>query len=272
MESIILRGKASLQEDYLTAALGDLLTDFNDILLIRNILKSYSSVGPEGQINSQRHEPIGNWVCFEIELWPSWDVGEPDLVIWLKNGDDKKIAGVVFEVKYEAPKSGEDSEEEPDLKDQLGRYAQGLDDRLSKEADRLVIYLTATSFPPLGELARSWQSIHQKTSLDPARVLGWISWGDIDRIFRDFQRKLSSDSINMRRIDRVRKLLACAGLQFFEGWNSEEAPNSPNRPIPNLLKWLECYSWSGWNTALSPPKPRPLNNKLSKNQLEKGEN
>lgn len=263
MESIILRGKISIQEDFLTASLGDLLTDFNDISLLKNILNSCCSIGPGGQIILQHQILFKGGVCYEIVLWPYWkEVGEPDMVIWLKNRDDKKIAGIVFEVKYEASKSGEDSEEGPELRDQLGRYAQGLDNILPVEAERIVIYLTATSFPPLEELSRSWQSIHQKTALDPSRVLGWISWMDIDRIFRNFRRQLQPNSIHVRRIDRVRELLARAGLQFFEGWGSDEAPKSPNREIPHLFKWLGDYSWSGWKAALAPPKPSRLNIKI----------
>jgi|GEM_PF-3296091 hypothetical protein len=259
MESIILRRKISIQEDFLTAALADILTDFDDISLLRNILKSCGSIGSGGQINLHRQLPIADGVSYEIELWPYWgNIGEPDMVIWLKNGNNKEIAGVVVEVKYEASKSGEDTEEEPKLRDQLGRYAQGLDNLLSTEADRIVIYLTATSFPPLEELARSWKAISQKTTLDPSRVLGWISWRDIDRIFSDFRRQLIPDSIHIRRIDRVRELLARAGLQLFEGWNSEGAPKSPNHQIPKTLQWLEYRSWTGWKTVLAPPRPRGL--------------
>lgn len=122
MESIILRGKISVQEDYLTASLGDLLTDLNDISILRNILRDCCSIGSGGQINGQYQLIINYGVRYEIELWPYWkDIGEPDMVIWLKNSEDKKLAGVVFEVKYEASKSGGDSEEEPKLKDLLYR-------------------------------------------------------------------------------------------------------------------------------------------------------
>jgi len=100
-------------------------------------------------------------------FWPDWKKwGFPDLVLELQKQGGEVVAAIAIEVKYEAVESGEDDPEEPELKDQLGRYAAGLEERYQGEG-KLVVYLTADSYPPIAELERSWRAIAEKTKLDP---------------------------------------------------------------------------------------------------------
>lgn len=242
-----------VHEDALTATLADLLYDLGDIQLISNFLMACRSIDYRGQV---RHTNIANqrdWDDFDIELWPQWgSLGEPDLVLWLRS-EAAIVVGAVIEVKYVAVKSSEDSAESDELHDQLGRYAKAIDRILPAGADRVVIYLTANSFPPIWELQRSWYSIKDKSRLNPNHVLFWISWRDVDRILCEYLQNLPQNSIAARRILRTRQLLAHAGLQYFQGWPYHCAPKALSREVPVFAPWLvQPKEPDGWDRTRAP--------------------
>ena len=257
MESLILHGKAHLHEDVLTAALADLLGDLRDLDLTRGVIAACQLVDPTGHLKEGSGGGELRWDGFDVELWPQWPaVGEPDLVLWLRFGG-AIVAGVVVEAKYRAAKSGDDLPDSDELRDQLGRYAKGIDRCLPPSASRIVVYLTEKSAPPVAELSSSWRAIKNRAGLDPMGVLRWVSWRDIDRVLRDYGERIPVDSISGRRVARVRELLACAGLECFGGWPCRRAPKGLSRDVPGLPLWLlEPTVPMGWNRSIS-PEPLP---------------
>ena len=135
MKSLLLHNRVPIQEDALTAAFADVLTDLGDTQLIRNFLLACRSIDYRGQVRNTNNAIQRDWDDFDIELWPQWDsLGEPDMVLWLRS-EAAIVVGAVVEVKYAASKSGEDSADSEELHDQLGRYAKGIDRVLPKDGE-----------------------------------------------------------------------------------------------------------------------------------------
>jgi len=145
-------------------------------------------------------------------------------------------------VKYEASKSGEDDAEIDELMDQLGRYAQALDELYPDLKSKLVVYLTASSVPPTEELVDSWIAIKKNTKLHPTDALRWLSWRDVDRILRDRAKQTPAGSIASRRVLRVRALLKRAGLHCFEGWPLDGPCPAVTAPPSDISAWLKATS------------------------------
>ena len=91
------------------------------------------------------------------------------------------IAAVLVEAKLYAPKSGsagpeigDKADEETPDPDQLVKYWQGLQRyvRPSEPCSTWIVYLTAHSSAPLGELADALKRL-------PSMRLGWLSWFDV---------------------------------------------------------------------------------------------
>jgi len=253
MESLLIHNKAALCEDALTASFADLLCELGEIRLINDLLGACRSIDHNGQLKKSSLSSLREWNNFEIELWPQWgSYGEPDFIIWLKS-DKATVAGIVIEAKYNAPKSGEDLPDLEDVRDQLGKYAKGIEGLLPAGAAGIIIYLTASSFPPVSELKSSWRAMKDKSSLDPSQVLGWISWRDVDRLLRRYLRSLPPNSIARRLVLRTCQLLAHAGLQYFEGWKSYSGPYSLSMGLPLFPAWLSQQPAAvGWNRNLAP--------------------
>jgi hypothetical protein len=247
LESYLLRGRAAIQEDALTAALVDLLEDLADAELVAAVLGRLRPVKADGTPTHPINAALAPFDAFTVELWPDWKKrGEPDVAVSLWTGAEL-VAVIAIEVKYEAPKSGEDDQEAEELRDQLGRYAAALRERHPGIARKLVAYLTAESFPPVEELRSSWRAIEKKAGLDPAETLRWISWRDVDRTLREHNTPV--DSLAGRRIDRVRRLLDRAGLRSFAGWPLNV--DLPALPPPAPASWL------GWRVDVFPPPLPP---------------
>ena len=252
MESLFLHGKARLFEDALTASLADLLVALNSPHLLTEILSGAYRVNRVGRLTGHHLELLVAWDQFAIDLWPNWPEGEPDAVIWLYCGAER-VGGVVVEAKYGASKSGEYTEEAPQLVDQLGRYASGLRGQLGPSRFLEVVYLTPHNAPPVAELEGSWRAISEKTDLEPGRTLSWLPWIHVDRSLLSFMREERSlHDVETRLIARVRALLARARLRTFGGWCVEIGfGRHPGRPRGSLC-WLEEVQgtapsgFSGW--------------------------
>jgi len=179
MESLFIKGKARIIEDALTASLFDLLSVLGSNALVRAVFSSAERVNATGRTQGDHLDLGVRWDTFAVELWPSWPEGEPDAVIWLLAGG-RRVNGLVVEAKFGASKSGDFEENTDDLRDQLARYARGLQRELGGDLGLGVVYLTPHNAPPSAELAGSWKAIDGKTGLTADTQLSWLSWIRVD--------------------------------------------------------------------------------------------
>jgi hypothetical protein len=103
--TVYFRRKASPTEDALTGMIADLLDwwrcpDVVDRLL--NVARRFDVHGLAGT----RGIPIGAWDAVHVEAWPTWSVGQPDLVLRFEHRG-AAVASLIIEAKLRAPKSGE---------------------------------------------------------------------------------------------------------------------------------------------------------------------
>jgi hypothetical protein len=258
VESFFIRKRGPLVEDALTAALGDLIADLDNASVVKAFLGGLRAVDAQGRPRPGHATPLPAFNAFELELWPSWKRGEPDLFLHLRY-DGGSVAGVVVEVKYGAAKSGEDVSGDDYLHDQLARYAADLDSILPGGATRIVAYVTASPVPPHEELAASWLSLLGKTRIDPSIVLHWCSWQAIHSLLGALESGSTLGPVEVRRLERLRRLLESAGLGAFEGWRSPCGLDRLQSGPPVLAAWLGAPS-ARWDDAsapigLAPPPP-----------------
>ena len=250
MESYYIRKKQAISEDALTASLGDFLEEFEEPSLLVKIIEKAKLVRQDGKLGAGNPEIPREFDRYELELWPRWLEGEPDMVIRFYSRD-QIVSGVVIEAKYGASKSGEGVDEAGEIHDQLARYAKGMYRELSGKDQVIVIYLTGSSVPPYKELSDSWQMISEKVKgLSPGNSLAWLWWGDIDDVLSQLD-DYESNPVN-NRIKRVRELFRCANLKSFSGWEVFRTVLGLSE-VPDCL-WIgsvEKYQ-NPWDTAGSP--------------------
>lgn len=252
MESLFLRGKAHLIEDALTASLFDLLVVLDSPAYLAEILSGAHRVDRRGRMTGRHLELEMGWDRCAVDLWPSWREGEPDAVIWFFQGNTR-TGGVVVEAKYGAGKSGEYTEGDPQLRDQLGRYASGLRRQLGPSGFLHVVYLTPHNASPTTELANSWKAIAEKTQLDPGQTLSWLPWLQVDETLRSLlDGQFRSGALEARLVHRVRALLAKSSLRSFAGWTTEIGFGRHPGALGRVFPWLAGYPraaagpYDGW--------------------------
>lgn len=168
MLSLALRGKISITEDVVTAAVFDALAAGNDVGLWRRILATVQPGLPD----------IPDFDEIAVELWPKTAEGEPDVRVRLLRRATA-VATIVVEAKLGAPKSGT-GELLPTgtAGDQLARYLRG---ESKTETNVFLLYLTHHLLPPKSDLQESISWLHQCECGNLADRLLWTSWRSVER-------------------------------------------------------------------------------------------
>lgn len=230
-------------EDLLTSTAFQLLRYLPLEVGLLAVLRRVRAVRSDGQATTAMPAwlKLGGVTGAEYHPWPRWGKhGSPDVVIELF-AETGPVGRFVIEVKLDASKSGEASEEAgeeaPDLAsaDQLHKYWQGL--RVSAGGRALgVVYLTSHATPPKDELAAS-------VAREPGDWLGWLSWRDVWAAVK------ASELLPARDLVAI---LAAKGLSGFDGFHS--------RPwaLPGARRfWLSpAARWFTQSARLLPPSGR----------------
>ena len=139
MESLFLRDKASVVEDALTAALGDLLTDLGDVGIVGRLIAAARPADRDGRPLLRPVMETESCDGFWVDLWPRLEAlgGAPDMVVWPTRGG-LPGGGCRFRDQVPGGKVRRGFGARPGLRDQLARYAVGIADALGDPVDRVL--------------------------------------------------------------------------------------------------------------------------------------
>jgi hypothetical protein len=237
MRSAALHGKVPITEDILTASFVDLVRVHDAHDLLRDLIEIASCADADGKLGNSLAEvvPPRSWNRFELQAWPRWSTGEPDLTVDLFCGD--ALTGrLVVEVKAGASKSGDDEGApemsdlvNPDQGDQLARYLWEAATEVAANVPVALIYLTHHAAAPRKELADSLAGLRRRTVKAP---IAWASWRDIED--RLLPRSAQATGAFCRDLNDAIAVLRRAGLFRFRGqWRRSASVVQ----IPQILFW-----------------------------------
>lgn len=171
MISLVLRGKLSLTEDVLTAAVLDHVRQ-QPVALLRELL-----------LLARPAIDVPHFDEAKYELWPQTPVGEPDARLTLFAAR-QPVATIVIEAKLGARKSGEgEIHEVKAIGDQLARYWAHEQKRASSLPVTL-IYLTQHAAAPREDLLASVQVLTARGTSFPGEPIVWLSWREVHTVLR----------------------------------------------------------------------------------------
>jgi hypothetical protein len=173
--SLALKGKISLSEDVLTAALFDAVRLFPNALALERILAL-------ARCDRKVFSPPA-FDSYEIELWPVHRTGEPDVRVVLRKGAET-VARLLIEVKLHSEKSGiGDVSPNRAQGDQLARYLIGEAEDFPTD-DVALVYLTQHPCAPRADMDESATRLVKAGRADLAANLFWISWRDVGTVLQ----------------------------------------------------------------------------------------
>lgn len=201
-------------EDLLTSTAFQLLRYLPLEVGLLAVLRRVRAIAPDGRVTTDppAWPNLDDVTEVKYDPWPPWGThGEPDMVVELLVGT-RSVGRLVIEVKLDAGKSGEASEDAEGGEevttdaadpDQLRKYWQGL--RASAGGPALgVVYLTSHVIPPTDELAAS-------VAREPGKWLGWLSWRDVWSALK------TSELLPARDLTAI---LAAKGQSGFDSFNT----------------------------------------------------
>jgi hypothetical protein len=233
-------------EDLLTSTAFQLLRYLPFESGVGAVLRRVRAVNADGTVANE----LPTWLNLDgatharFTFWPGWgEHGQPDVLTELFAGDESR-GTFVIEVKLDAPKSGEATDEaevtEAPDSDQLRKYWQGLRERAGATA-RGVVYLTSHAIPPVEQLAAS-------LARERGDWLAWLSWRDVWAALKPCSDLPARDLV---------AILAAKGLKTFDGFALEpwRATCEPHFwAQPRAASWFDLPPWRAacapdfWNT------------------------
>jgi len=163
----------------------------------------------------------------DIQLWRWLHIenlkgAEPDVLIRITDTNNKKWL-ILIESKYLSPKSSFADWNDPRPTDQLAREMALLRQIAINEIidEYALIYLTAHTTIPIGDIVDSIEELETKTSISSRDQFYWATW----RILPEVLNLIESESVRLNDkllVSDLNTILTNLGLYYFKGIKLEE--------------------------------------------------